>query len=134
MPRRSSTPSVPKARTQYPNPVGKGVPERARREMYEAFRADWQTMRKVLYDIAVKEEANDSDRIAAAKEYLNRGFGQAPNYEVIEHVIRQVHELDTSVINQLSNAELKTLESAFAKMMQPRDVIDAEILGTTNES
>jgi hypothetical protein len=64
------------------NPGGrpKGIARQAR----EAAGGDASKLLQVLLDVAADDSAKASDRIAAARELLDRGWGKAPAYEPVK--------------------------------------------------
>lgn len=130
--RQKIAPAIPTMRaTEYPAAAGRLVPENARREMY----AKWRTYTKEVMDFLVgvvrDDEKDTGHRIQAAKEILSRGWGQVPNVEIIEATLRVSHEVDTSALAQMSQAELDAVALALSRMIRvPGDgakVIDHEL-------
>jgi hypothetical protein len=104
----------------------------ARKRMYESFQVLTDDVRSVLYGIVMDEEAADSDRIAAGKEILSRGWGAVPQMQVIEAMFQHQHTFNMDAIRQMPADQLQQLEAALVRVMQ---VSDAEVIDATpNES
>jgi hypothetical protein len=130
--RRKIAPAIPTGRTDtaYPAATGRLIPENARREMYAKWRTYTDEVMQFLVGVMRDEEKDTGHRIQAGKEILSRGWGQVPNVEIIEATLRVSHEVDTSALKQMSQAELDALALAFTKLVKvPGDdarVIDHE--------
>lgn len=114
---------------EYPNNRGRLIPENARREVYAQWRSHTQTVMDFLVGVVRDEDKDTGHRIMAGKEILNRGWGQAPNVDVIEATLRVTHELDPAALQQMPQAELDMIMAALGRMMRtPGDgarIIDA---------
>lgn len=64
------------------NPTGR--PKGISRQAQELAGGNPDRLLSVLLTVAENPEAKDSDRIAATREYLDRGWGKAPAYAPIE--------------------------------------------------
>ena len=133
MPRKSSNPegkppgAAPRGRRLTP-PPGQ-IPMRARKEMYEAFRAYTEEAIDTLVEIMRNDQANDSDRISATKEILSRGYGAVPNVDLVEVAFKHEHSLNTDALQQMSTAELESFQVLLTKLVKVGDdVIDAEVI------
>jgi hypothetical protein len=129
----TQTPKIPtlSAATRYPSKNGRLIPENARKAMYEAFRAHTDEVREVLVSILRDEDADKGHRIAAGKEILSRGYGQAPSVEVIEAVFRHEHAFNADALRQWPQSKLDELQAMLAGLITVQgDTIDA----TPNES
>lgn len=58
----------------------KGRPKGVLKQAQEKLDNDPSRLLDVLLSVAENENAKDSDRIAAAREYLDRGWGKAPSF------------------------------------------------------
>lgn len=116
---RHRKPDSTSKRADVPSP--QQVPMSARRQMYELFRAHTEEMRDVLLGIARDKLAEPAPRVQAAKEILNRGWGQAPNIEIIEAAFKHEHTLNLDALKQLPARQLAELELLLASMVQVKD-------------
>lgn len=124
--------SVAQSRPRVPG-IGKGGHQvrgtaNQRRAMYEEFRKHTEEVREVLIEILRDEEADNSHRIQAGKEILNRGWGAAPQVSVIEAVFSQEVSINTDSLKQMSSEELKTMEGFLARLISPEGVEDAQVI------
>ena len=99
-----------------------------RREMYETFRAETDRVREVLVSILLDDEADNGHRIQAGKEILNRGWGAAPQVNVIEEVFRHEVSFNAENLKQMTNDEIKAMEGFLARLVSPEGVEDAKII------
>lgn len=129
-PKDPSKPKIPRLpKTQYPAPRGRTVPESARRKMYESFRQHGDEVREMLIGFVRDDTIDPGHRIAAGKEILNRGFGTAPNIEIIEQSFKHQHSFDMDAIKQMPAEELAVLEAAITRFIKiDEDAIDAEVI------
>ncbi len=102
------------------NPGGrpKGIARRAR----ELLGNDPEQLLTVLLAVAQDEKAKDSDRIAAVREYLDRGWCKAPAYAPIEDGdplgLEDVDRELASVLDELAaRREAKTAQPAAKRTM-----------------
>jgi hypothetical protein len=106
-----------------------------RRAMYEMFRAHTEEARDRLLEILRDPDADNGHVIQAAKEILNRGWGAAPQIQVIEEVFRHEVSFNVDKLRQLPSEQLTQLEATLARLIE---VEDAEVIEhrptTTNES
>ena len=116
---------IPKG--QYPQ-GSRTVPERARREMYESFRQHADEVREMLIGLVRDTEIDPGHRIMAGKEILNRGFGTAPNVEIIEKTLKVDMRISDDRIKQLSDAELQAYLTVIEKLVIDPDAEDAEVI------
>lgn len=65
-------------------PQGRGRPKGLARRIRDMVGDDPARIANVLFDILEDEKAKDSDRISAAKELFDRGWGRAPAFAPIE--------------------------------------------------
>lgn len=110
-----------------PKPSASSITPRARREMYDSFRAHTQEVRETLVAILRDETADKGHRIQAGKEILNRGWGQAPSIEVVEQVFKHEHSFDLEALRNMPAKDLAALERAFSLLIRA-DVPDAEVI------
>lgn len=99
-----------------------------RREMYETFRAETARVREVLVNILLDEEADNGHRIQAGKEILNRGWGAAPQVNVIEEVFRHEVSFNAENLKQMTDAEIKAMEGFLARLVSPEGIEDAQVI------
>jgi hypothetical protein len=103
-----------------------------RRQFYESFRAHTDEVREVLLSILRDDEADNGHRIQAGKEILNRGWGAAPQVNIVEAALQHHVTLNTDALKQLPKDELARLESTLVRLIE---VPDAEVIeATANES
>lgn len=117
------------------------MPERARRILYEKFQAHTDEAIGTILEIMRNDEANDSDRLAAAKELLNRGWGQAPNVNIVDATLKVEHNFNSDRLKQMTPEELAAFEGLLARVVGEDEnesakhaLIDAEVVDTPNES
>lgn len=126
-PKDPTKPKVPKLkRNQYPQ--GRTVPEAARREVYALFRAETEGVLGVLKEIVYDDKADPGHRIAAGKEILNRGWGTAPNVEIVDKTLKLDVHFSDDRIKQMPSDELSRLLDGFKKLLDGPDGQDAEII------
>lgn len=99
-----------------------------RREMYEKFREHTDEVRDVLIGILKDPEADTGHRIQAGKEILSRGWGAAPQVNVIEEVFRAEVSFNTDNLKNLTSEELKAAEAALTLLISPEGVEDAQVI------
>jgi hypothetical protein len=103
-----------------------------RREFYEQFRAHTQEVRDRLLEIIRDPDADNGHVIQAAKEILNRGWGAAPQVQVIEEVFRHEVTFNVDKLRQLPSEQLTQLEATLSRLIE---VDDAEVIDVRpNES
>lgn len=104
------------------------VTARARREVYEKFRAHTDEVLEMLVGIVRNDEADDTSRIAAGKEILSRGWGAVAQTHIIEALFEHKQIIDVSALRQLPQDQLTQLEASLARLVdvQYADVIDGE--------
>jgi hypothetical protein len=121
-----------------PKSAGKLMPERARRELYQKFQAHTDEVLTTFLDILRDDEVNPSDRIAAGKEILNRGWGQAPNVSIVDATLKVEHSVNSDALRQMSAEELASVEGLLSRLIGNESsdhvIIDAEVVETSNES
>jgi hypothetical protein len=134
--RGMSKPSpIIRAQTRTPG-IGKGGQKvrgtaAQRREFYEKFREHTEEVRDRLLEILRDPDADNGHVIQAAREILNRGWGAAPQVQVLEAVFQHQHVLNTDALRQLPAEDLARLEGTLARLVE---VEDAEVIETPNES
>ena len=97
-----------------------------RRQFYESFRAHTDEVRETLLSILRDEEADRGHRIQAGKEILNRGWGSAPQVNIVEAALQHNVTLNTDALRQLPKEELARLEATLVRLIDvPQgDVVD----------
>ena len=99
-----------------------------RRDMYEMFRAETVEIRDRLMAIIRDPESDNGHVIMAAKEVLNRGWGAAPQVNVIEQVFQHKHEVNLDNLKQMSRAELAAVEGFLARLITVEGAEDAVVV------
>ena len=121
-----------------PKSAGRIMPERARRELYQKFQAHTDEVLTTFLDILRDDRVNPSDRIAAGKEILNRGWGQAPNVSIVDATLKVEHSVNSDALRQMSAEELSSVESLLSRLVGNESadhaILDAEAVETSNES
>ena len=99
--------------------VRRGRPKGLAKRVRDMVGDDPERIVNVLFDILEDETARDNDRIGAARELLDRGWGKAPAYAPI---------LDTDPLEQsdLDKAIRDIAEQLVAKKAHP--TLDAEVV------
>lgn len=123
-PRKPKIPRLPK--TRYP--TGRTVPEAARRQVYEAFRAHADEVREMLIGFVRNEDIDPGHRIAAGREILNRGFGTAPSVEIVEKTFKVDLTISDEKLKQLSNDELHATLAVLQRVITDPNAEDAEVI------
>ena len=138
MAREKSTSTTGRYVLPPPKAAGRIVPERARRELYRKFQEHTDEVLTTFLDILRDDEVNPSDRIAAGKEILNRGWGQAPNVSIVDATLKVEHTVNSDALRQMSAEELASVEGLLTRLLgeggADDDIIDAEVVETSNES
>ena len=115
-----------------PRMDGRHLPAKARAKLYESFQAHTDEVREMLIGIVRDDTADNGHRIQAGKEILSRGWGQAPNVEIIEATFKHQHTFNPDALRQMSAQQLAAAEAALTMLMR---IPDAEVLDVTpNES
>jgi len=105
-----------------------------RREFYEKARAYTDEVLQTLIEIVRDDAQAASDRIAAGKELLNRGWGAAPQVHLVDQTMEHRLSLDVDALRQMSDADIAAYRRLLTTMMQVRgDVMDAEVVGSASE-
>jgi len=128
-PPKQTHPEKRKTRLSQPDDVtNPKVTARARREVYEKFRAHTDEVLEMLVGIVRNEEEDTPSRIAAGKEILSRGWGAVAQTHVIEALFQVEHSVKAELLRQLPPAELAQLELSLARLIevQDADVIEGE--------
>ena len=115
-----------------PKAAGRLMPERARRELYGKFQAHTDEALDTIRSIMLDNEAADSDRLAAAKEILNRGWGQAPNVNIVDATMKVEQSFNFDNLRQMSTEDLAFASKFLAKVTGENEsddhaIIDAEV-------
>lgn len=84
-----------------------------------------------LEGILDNENASPEHRIAAAKEVLNRAYGQAPSMQVIQGLVEHEHKVSIppEMLERMDQAKLAQLEAALAGVIEDAQVIDPDESG-----
>lgn len=100
-----------------------GRPKGLARRIREMVGDDPARIANVLFDILEDTRAKDSDRIAAAREILDRGWGKAPSYAPIEGSDPlEESELDKAIreiVTQLTARAHPTLDATVVRPELP---------------
>jgi len=126
IPYETNHPEQRKTRLSKPDNVTNPKPTaRARREVYEKFRAHTDEVLERLLGILRDDEADHGHVIAAGKEILSRGWGAVAQHHVIEAMFEHKHLVNVDAIRQLPSEELTRLEASLSRLIE---VQDAEII------
>lgn len=122
-----------RAKLDAPDPQPTRKPTiRARKEVYEKFRAHTDEVRERLISIIRDPESDNGHAIAAGKEILLRGWGAVPNTTVIEALFTHQHVINVDALRQMPQDQLNQLESTLARLVRTAD--EAEVVEQSDDS
>ena len=92
---------------------------RAYKQAHKRFQEHIDRAVNALVAIVDDPDADHGHRIQAAKEILNRAYGQAPSHAVIEsfHAHEHRHVINEDALKSMSSEQLEHLESTLATLM-----------------
>jgi hypothetical protein len=106
-----------------------------RRQFYARFREHTEEALSCLLGIIRDPDADNGHKVQASKEILNRGWGAAPQVHVVDQSMEHRLSMNMDFLRQMSDDELAVYQRMLLRLAaQPQDVVDAEVVETTNES